>query len=81
MDEALRQVASTISYSLIRDDNEAHEAAAVLREAVSRKFVRTPLAREVLLGIAEHTVPAPPRRTRTTYRVEGNLVRLEFRRP
>jgi len=53
----------------------------VLREAVSRKFVRTPLAREVLLGIAEHTVPAPSRRTGTTYRVEGNLVRLEFRRP
>jgi hypothetical protein len=34
MDEALREIASTIFYSLIRDDNEAHEAAAVLREAV-----------------------------------------------
>ena len=79
MDEALREIASTIIYSLIRDEDEAHQAAAVLREAVSRKFVRTPLAREVLLGIAEHTVPTPPRRT--TYRVEGNLVRLEFRRP
>jgi hypothetical protein len=80
MDEALREIASTIFYSLIRDEDEAHQAAAVLREAVSRKFVRTPLAREVLLEIAEHTVPAaPPPRKR--YRVEGNLVRLEFPRP
>jgi hypothetical protein len=77
MDEALREIASTIFYALLRDDHEAREAAEVLRQSVNRKLVHHPLARQVLLEIAEHAVPAaPPPRKR--YRVEGNLVRLEF---
>jgi hypothetical protein len=82
-DEPIAQIAGALFFSIISSlgNDDLANSVAVLKSSLDRGLISDPTARDVLRDIVDNAVPVLPRRTRTTYRVEGNLVRLEIRRP